>query len=105
MEKVLVTGGAGFIGSHLVDELVKKRHYKVTVFDNLEQQVHPDGLPEYYNIRAKFIRGDVRNKKQLKEVVIDSDIVVHLAAAVGVGQSQYQIAKYVDSNIQGTANL
>ncbi|MCM8777006.1 MAG: GDP-mannose 4,6-dehydratase [Candidatus Omnitrophica bacterium] len=105
MEKVLVTGGAGFIGSHLVDELVKKRHYKVTVFDNLEQQVHPDGLPEYYNIRAKFIRGDVRNKRQLKEVVIDSDIVVHLAAAVGVGQSQYQIAKYVDSNIQGTANL
>ncbi|MCM8829950.1 MAG: GDP-mannose 4,6-dehydratase [Candidatus Omnitrophica bacterium] len=105
MKKVLVTGGAGFIGSHLVDALVKKRCYKVTVFDNLEPQVHTDGLPEYYNIRARFIRGDVRNRKQLKEILIDSDIVVHFAAAVGVGQSQYQIAKYVESNIQGTANL
>ncbi|HOL22598.1 MAG TPA: SDR family NAD(P)-dependent oxidoreductase [bacterium] len=104
MKKVLVTGGAGFIGSHLVDELIRKK-YKVTVFDNLEPQVHPDGLPEYYNIRAKFIKGDVRSKKQLKEAVTEADIVVHFAAAVGVGQSQYQIAKYVESNIQGTANL
>lgn len=104
MKKILVTGGLGFIGSHLVDELVRKK-YKVTIFDNLEPQVHPEGLPEYYNIRAKFIRGDVRNRKQLKESMVDSDIVVHFAAAVGVGQSQYQIAKYVESNIQGTANL
>ncbi|MCX8082118.1 MAG: NAD-dependent epimerase/dehydratase family protein [bacterium] len=104
MKKILVTGGAGFIGSHLVDELIKRK-YKITVFDNLEPQVHPDGLPEYYNIKAKFVRGDVRNRKQLKEVVIESDIIVHFAAAVGVGQSQYQISKYVESNIQGTANL
>ncbi len=104
MKRILVTGGAGFIGSHLVDILVKKR-YKVVVFDNLEPQVHPDGLPEYYNLKARFIRGDVRKKRQLKDAVADVDAVVHLAAAVGVGQSQYQIAKYVESNIQGTANL
>jgi len=104
MEKILVTGGAGFIGSHLVDALIKKG-YKVTVFDNLEPQVHPDGLPEYYNVKAGFIRGDVRKKKHLKEAVLQTDIVVHFAAAVGVGQSQYQIAKYVETNIQGTANL
>jgi dTDP-L-rhamnose 4-epimerase len=104
MRKILVTGGAGFIGSHLVDKLIKKR-YRVTVFDNLEPQVHPDGLPEYYNLKARFIRGDVRKRKELKEVVADADVVIHLAAAVGVGQSQYQIAKYVETNIQGTANL
>jgi dTDP-L-rhamnose 4-epimerase len=104
MKTVLVTGGAGFIGSHLVDKLIKKR-YNVTVFDNLERQVHPDGLPEYYNLKARFIRGDVRKRKHIKEVIADTDFIVHLAAAVGVGQSQYQIAKYVESNIQGTANL
>lgn len=104
MKKILVTGGAGFIGSHLVDRLIKKR-YRVTVFDNLEPQVHPDGLPEYHNLKARFIRGDIRKKKDLKEVVADADAIVHFAAAVGVGQSQYQIAKYVETNIQGTANL
>ncbi len=104
MRKVLVTGGSGFIGSHLVDRLVEKG-YKVTIFDNLEKQVHPFGLPEYHNLKAKFIRGDVRKKNVFKDAVKNSDIVVHLAAAVGVGQSQYQIAKYVETNIQGTANL
>ncbi len=104
IKKVLVTGGAGFIGSHLVDKLVKKG-YKVSVFDNLEPQVHPDGLPQYLNLKAAFIRGDVRKRRELKSAVMSADAVVHLAAAVGVGQSQYQIAKYVESNIQGTANL
>ena len=99
-----MTGGAGFIGSHLIDELIKKR-YKVTVFDNLESQVHSEGFPEHFNLRAKFIRGDVRKKRELKEVIKDIDVIVHFAAAVGVGQSQYQISKYVESNIQGTANL
>jgi len=104
IKKVLVTGGAGFIGSHLVDKLVKKG-YHVSIFDNLEPQVHPDGLPEYLNLKAAFIRGDVRKRRELKSAVMAADAVVHLAAAVGVGQSQYQIAKYVESNIQGTANL
>ncbi|HNS32654.1 MAG TPA: SDR family NAD(P)-dependent oxidoreductase [bacterium] len=105
MKRVLVTGGSGFIGSHLVDKLIKKG-CKVTVFDNLEKQVHPEGLPEYHNLKSTFIRGDVRKKRELKDAVVKNcDAVVHLAAAVGVGQSQYQIAKYVESNIQGTANL
>jgi len=104
MRKILVTGGAGFIGSHLVDELVK-RGYRVTVFDNLQPQVHPHGLPGYFNLQSIFIRGDVRNRKAFKEVVCQSEAVIHLAAAVGVGQSQYKIAHYVENNIQGTANL
>ncbi|MDD3725954.1 MAG: SDR family NAD(P)-dependent oxidoreductase [Candidatus Ratteibacteria bacterium] len=104
MKKVLVTGGLGFIGSHLVDELIRRR-YKVTIFDNLEPQVHINGIPDYYNTNARFIRGDVRKRNELKEVIKGVDIVVHFAAAVGVGQSQYQIAKYVETNIQGTANL
>ncbi|RKY30480.1 MAG: nucleoside-diphosphate-sugar epimerase [Candidatus Omnitrophota bacterium] len=102
--KILVTGGAGFIGSHLVDALVRKGH-KVIIFDNLEKQVHPDGIPDYLNLKATFIKGDVRNRRKLKEVVKDVDIIFHLAACVGVGQSQYQIAKYIDTNIKGTANL
>jgi len=102
--KILVTGGAGFIGSHLVDRLVRKG-YRVSVFDNLEPQVHPDGLPGYHNLKAVFIRGDVRSRKELKAAVMSADVVIHFAAAVGVGQSQYQIAKYVETNIQGTANL
>lgn len=105
MKNILVTGGSGFIGSHLVDRLIQKG-YKAAIFDNLEKQVHPEGLPGYHNLKAKFIRGDVRKKRELKEAVATNcDAVVHLAAAVGVGQSQYQIAKYVESNIQGTANL
>ena len=104
MKKILVTGGAGFIGSHLVDELVKQG-YIVTIFDNLDSQVHPDGLPEYLNLKATFVRGDVRNKEELKEAVKDTEGIFHFAAAVGVGQSQYEIARYVEANIQGTANL
>ncbi len=104
MKKVLVTGGAGFIGSHVVDSLIRKG-YRVTVFDNLEKQVHPGGLPDYYNLKAEFIRGDVRKKRQLRDAVKECDAIIHLAAAVGVGQSQYMISKYVESNIQGTANL
>ncbi len=104
MKNILVTGGAGFIGSHLVDQLVRRK-YRVTIFDNLDKQVHPKGLPDYLNLKTTFIRGDVRNRGQFKDVVCAADAVVHFAAAVGVGQSQYQIAHYVETNIQGTANL
>lgn len=105
MKKALVTGGAGFIGSHLVDELVK-RDYEVTVFDNLDSQVHSNNrIPNYLNKNAKFIKGDVGNYGTLKEVMRDAEIVFHLAAAVGVSQSQYQIKKYIEVNIDGTANL
>ncbi|HPP67238.1 MAG TPA: SDR family NAD(P)-dependent oxidoreductase, partial [bacterium] len=105
MKKVLVTGGAGFIGSHLCDALIEKG-YKVIVFDNLDQQVHPEGkIPEYLNKNVDFIKADVRDYTKLKEAVSKSDYIFHFASAVGVGQSQYQIVRYVDANICGTANL
>ena len=104
-KKILVTGGAGFIGSFLVDELVKRGH-EVSVFDNLEQQVHERGkLPNYYNKSARFIDGDIRDYAALESVVSGSEIIFHLASAVGVGQSQYEIKRYVDVNTGGTANL
>ena len=104
MKKILVTGGVGFIGSHVVDELLNQK-YEVTIFDNLDKQVHEGRLPEYLNLKATFIRGDVRDREALKDAVKNCDALFHFAAAVGVGQSQYEIAHYVESNIQGTANL
>ncbi len=103
-QKILVTGGAGFIGSFLVDELVRQK-YKVRIFDNLEDQVHQGKKPKYLNKKAEFIKGDVRNYSDLKKAVQGIDAIFHLASAVGVGQSNYEIKKYVDSNVLGTANL
>ena len=103
--KVLVTGGAGYIGSHLVDELVR-REYQVTVLDNLEPQVHRSGAwPSYANSQAAYVRGDVRDRSVFEPLVLASDVVVHFAAAVSVGQSMYQIDRYVDVNTRGTALL
>ena len=105
-EKILVTGGAGFIGSHIVDALVEKGH-QVRIFDCLHPQVHgPNATaPEYLNPDAEFIRGDVRDYEALKKAVEDVDVVFHEAAAVGVGQSMYQVREYCDINVMGTANL
>ena len=103
--KILITGGAGFIGSHLADALVE-RGEEVILFDNLDSQVHPGGLPpDYLNTSARFVQGDVRDYAAFREVVTEADIIFHYASAVGVGQSQYQISKYVEVNTFGTANL
>jgi dTDP-L-rhamnose 4-epimerase len=104
MKTCLVTGGAGFIGSFIVDELVKQGH-KVRIYDNLEPQVHQGKFPEYLNKEAEFIQGDVRDYESLKKAIDGVDVVFHKAAMVGVGQSQYEIKRYVDVNIGGTANL
>jgi dTDP-L-rhamnose 4-epimerase len=106
-KRVLVTGGAGFIGSHLVDKLIDEMGLKVTVFDILEEQVHgkEKKIPNYLNENAHFIQGSVTNYEKLKDLVLNHDVVFHLAAMVGVGQSMYQIQKYVEHNILGTSNL
>jgi dTDP-L-rhamnose 4-epimerase len=108
-ERLLVTGGAGFIGSHLVDALAAQGH-AVRVFDNLEPQVHgplreQGRWPAYANASAEYILGDVRDREALSRALEGIDVVFHLAAATGVGQSMYQISRYVEVNVQGTANL
>jgi dTDP-L-rhamnose 4-epimerase len=102
---ILVTGGAGFIGSFLVDRLIVEGH-RVRIFDNLDPQVHPGGRePDHLNRRAEFMRGDVRDYDSLRKAVEGMEVISHHAAAVGIGQSQYQVKHYVDVNIGGTANL
>lgn len=102
---ILVTGGAGYIGSHLVDALVA-RDYRVTVLDNLEPQVHRSGTwPSYANPKATYVKGDVRDRAVFEPLVLASQAVVHFGAAVGVGQSMYQVDRYVDVNTRGTALL
>ncbi|WP_336024869.1 SDR family NAD(P)-dependent oxidoreductase [Halobellus salinisoli] len=103
MTNVLVTGGAGFIGSHLVDELVDEG-YDVTVVDNLTEQVH-DGEPEYLNEEAEYVWGDVRDRELMTELLEDADVLNHQASAVGVGQSMYEIEEYVEVNTLATARL
>ena len=103
-EKILVTGGAGFVGSHLVDALVAKG-YHVRILDNLDEQVHEGGKPRYVNPKSEFIRGDIRDEKVLRRALEDIDAVFHQAASVGIGQSMYQVNKYVDVNCLGTAKL
>jgi len=103
-KKILVTGGAGFIGSFIVDRLVEDGH-DVRIFDNLEPQVHQGKSPGYLNEKAEFIKGDVCNYDELKKAVEGVEVISHHAAMVGVGQSQYQPKRYVDVNTGGTANL
>jgi dTDP-L-rhamnose 4-epimerase len=104
-ESVLITGGAGFIGSHLADELVAAG-YRVRALDSLVEQVH-DGAerPDYLNDDVELIAGDVRNADAVRGAVDEIDAVVHLAARVGVGQSMYEPAEYASVNSFGTAVL
>ncbi len=107
MRRILVTGGAGFIGSHLVDELVAAG-YEVTILDSLEPQVHGPARkpPAYLNPGARAVWADLAAEPDvLDRLLPETDAVVHLAAVVGVSQSMYQISRYVRANTVGTAIL
>jgi dTDP-L-rhamnose 4-epimerase len=104
--KVLVTGGAGFIGSHLVDALLA-RGDAVRVLDALDPQVHGPGAarPAYLHPAAELQVGDVRDAAAVRRALDGVDAVFHLAAVVGVGQSMYAIERYVSANTLGAAVL
>jgi dTDP-L-rhamnose 4-epimerase len=103
-QKVLVTGGAGFIGSHVVELLLAEGN-SVRVYDSLVEQVHGNKGPVYVPADAEFIQGDVRDRDALSKALAGVDRIVHLAAEVGVGQSMYEISRYVDANTGGTGVL
>tara|TARA_R110001606_G_C15404041_1_gene653821 strand:+ start:4638 stop:5771 length:1134 start_codon:yes stop_codon:yes gene_type:complete len=107
--KVLITGGAGFIGSALAIELVK-RGDELTILDNLSPQIHgedPDASALFQRLPSsvRFIKGDVRNRDDWASALAGQEVVVHLAAETGTGQSMYEIDRYVDVNARGTSLL
>ena len=110
MEKILITGGAGFIGSNLALALLEKGH-QVTVLDNLSEQIHgknpEETSPLYLSTKDKvqFIKGTVACRETLREAIADNTVIVHLAAETGTGQSMYEIQHYTDVNIGATALL
>jgi dTDP-L-rhamnose 4-epimerase len=105
-KRILITGGAGFIGSHLADALLSRGH-QVRALDNLAPQVHGASAkrPDYLDEEVELITGDVRDADSLRRALAGVDVVYHLAAAVGVGQSMYEIAHYTAVNNLGTAVL
>lgn len=108
MKNILITGGSGFIGSNLALKLISKG-YNITVLDNLSEQIHgsnpENDSPLYQSIKGKvnFIKGTVTAKEDWRKAIANQDVIVHYAAETGTGQSMYEIQKYVDVNINGTA--
>jgi dTDP-L-rhamnose 4-epimerase len=104
--RILITGGAGFIGSHLADELLE-HGYRVRALDNLSEQVHGSGAsrPDYLSPEVELVEGDVRDPEAVRKALDGIDAVYHFAAMVGVGQSMYEIERYTSVNNVGTAVL
>ena len=108
MKRVLITGGAGFIGNAIIDEIQNK--YDIRVLDNLSPQIHGEKVEEsflYNSIkdRVEFIKGDVRVYSDMQKALKDVDYIIHLAAETGTGQSMYEINQYSDVNLMGTSNM
>ena len=104
-ETVLITGGAGFIGSHLADTLLRSGH-RVRALDSLVEQVHGEPQrPAYLSDEIELVAGDVRNAEVVRGALEGVDAVFHFAARVGVGQSMYELAEYAGANTAGTAVL
>ncbi|HEX3866653.1 MAG TPA: NAD-dependent epimerase/dehydratase family protein [Gemmatimonadaceae bacterium] len=105
-ERILITGGAGFIGSHVADELLRAGH-QVRALDSLSAQVHGASRtrPSYLSRDVELMIGDVRDPAAVRRAIDGVDSILHFAAAVGVGQSMYQIDHYADVNTRGTAVL
>lgn len=107
---ILITGGAGFIGSNLALKLIEKG-YVITILDNLSKQIHGNDAkvtsPLYKSIidKVNFIEGTVTSRDDWAKAIVDQDVIVHYAAETGTGQSMYEIHKYVDVNVNGTAIL
>lgn len=101
---ILITGGAGFIGSFLADHFLALGD-DVRILDNLDPQVHPGGRPAWCHRDVELIEADVRDKSAVASALEGVDVVIHCAAAVGVGQALYRIRHYVDTNVTGTATL
>lgn len=102
MKKCLITGGAGFIGTHLTKWLID-RNFEVSVLDNLSPQIHGPGFVYPEESNANFIHGDVLNPSDWLKALKDVDTIVHFAAETGTGQSMYEVKKYTDVNISGTS--
>ncbi|MBD2201302.1 SDR family NAD(P)-dependent oxidoreductase [Calothrix sp. FACHB-1219] len=104
--RVLITGGAGFIGTHLTRRLIKES-CEVTILDNFNPQIHgkKQTIPEELQQQVKLIVGDVRDKAVFHNALDNQDVVVHLAAETGTGQSMYEVERYEDVNIKGTSIL
>ena len=105
-KRILITGGAGFIGSHLADELLE-HGYRVRVLDSLSPQVHGPSRtrPDYLSPEVELMVGDIRDRDAVDRALEGMDGIFHFAAMVGVGQSMYQVQEYVDVNETGTATL
>ena len=107
MKNILITGGAGFIGSRLCEKLFEKG-YNITILDNLSNQIHNMGNSILFNRikdKCNFIKGDVRNKEDWISALKNQDIIVHMASETGTGQSMYELEKYNDVNIMGTSHM
>lgn len=106
MKNILITGGAGFIGNY-VSNFAHKKGYNITILDNLDKQVHGNAQlwPEYLHADINKVFGDVRDSKLVNELVSKNDYIIHLASAVGVGQSMYEVEHYTSVNSLGTGVL